>query len=632
MPVSPEAADEIIRVSALSAEEIGSPGVWAIARDSTGFMWFGTLAGLCRYDGQITRMFTLRPGDLRANFVRSIVTDRGGKLWLGTSRGVFLLDTYSETIRDFLTDADSLRELGSLRVGGMFLDRSGTLWIGDAQKGLVRVNASTLALARVPCVDTDGTVPDVRSIHVDRTGVLWAGTMDHGLLRLDTSSGCLVPWKPLAGLRRCVGIAESTDGTLFVASYDALCVITPERSAVRCIRRPEILAPGPMAIDNTATLWIGALSLLRFIPHSGALRDYSPDLPLPEGTRINDVVSIFCDTTGVPEGSPGILWVGSKSGGVTKIVRLPRRFRSVLHSSTDPRSPGHGAVHALYEDRDGSLWCGSWGGGMTLLDRDRRFVRRFIHIPGDRTSIPDDDVRCFLRDTRGRFWAGTSKGVCVLDDDRTRWRQFHLDAPADSYYVSALHEDRRGTIWVGTFDAGLFAVTPSLHVIHYPTTPGDSTALSDDQVQSIAEDSSGSLWIGTAGGGLNRFDPATHAFRSWKPDSTDRTSLSNINASKVFIDTRGGIWVGTFDGLNHYASGSNTFTRYTNRGWPLPWYITGIVEDASGALWIASNAGLIRFSPSTGMMRTFGTQDGLGVRPPFSCCSMSKGEIFLGGE
>ncbi|MBL0018752.1 MAG: hypothetical protein IPP17_20570 [Bacteroidetes bacterium] len=72
-------------------EELPQNSVYAIAQDKTGFMWFGTADGLCRYDGRELKIYRHDPADdnsLPGNFVRSIFPDSKGRLWVGTESGL----------------------------------------------------------------------------------------------------------------------------------------------------------------------------------------------------------------------------------------------------------------------------------------------------------------------------------------------------------------------------------------------------------------------------------------------------------------------------------------------------------------------------------------------------------------
>ena len=65
--------------------------VYAIHQDREGFLWFGTLDGLDRYDGYAFVTHRHDPSDpssLPHNLVRSLHEDADGTLWVGTQNGV----------------------------------------------------------------------------------------------------------------------------------------------------------------------------------------------------------------------------------------------------------------------------------------------------------------------------------------------------------------------------------------------------------------------------------------------------------------------------------------------------------------------------------------------------------------
>ena len=78
------------RFSHLGIQQGLSERVLSIAQDHAGFMWFGTQAGLFRYDGHRLRKLTHDPddpGSLANNYVRSLLADSHGDLWVATTSG-----------------------------------------------------------------------------------------------------------------------------------------------------------------------------------------------------------------------------------------------------------------------------------------------------------------------------------------------------------------------------------------------------------------------------------------------------------------------------------------------------------------------------------------------------------------
>lgn len=80
----------------LQFEPIGIEGdvslsiVHSIIESKDGFIWFGSVDGLARYDGYSLKLFANSEDDtnsLSSNAIRSIIEDRNGFIWAGTQEG-----------------------------------------------------------------------------------------------------------------------------------------------------------------------------------------------------------------------------------------------------------------------------------------------------------------------------------------------------------------------------------------------------------------------------------------------------------------------------------------------------------------------------------------------------------------
>src|ERR1700744_3859619 len=70
-----------------------------IFKDSKGFMWFGTLSGLNRYDGYKFKVFKHSAGDtssLNDDYIVGVSEGPGGKLWIESRTGFNIYDPVTE--------------------------------------------------------------------------------------------------------------------------------------------------------------------------------------------------------------------------------------------------------------------------------------------------------------------------------------------------------------------------------------------------------------------------------------------------------------------------------------------------------------------------------------------------------
>lgn len=94
-------------------------------------MWYGTVDGVCRDDGYHVHVFRSdfnTPGVMDINSVLFITGDRSGRIWIGTQKGVYILDKHDYSIRKV-----AVSELQEFPVRLMVARRNGEVWIGGCR-------------------------------------------------------------------------------------------------------------------------------------------------------------------------------------------------------------------------------------------------------------------------------------------------------------------------------------------------------------------------------------------------------------------------------------------------------------------------------------------------------------------
>ena len=162
---------------------LASATVRSIFQDREGHIWFGTVGGVTRYDGQKFTTFTTKDG-LAHNSVRSIIQDWEGYLWFGTNGGVSRYDGKTFTI---FTTKDGLADNN---VRSIFQDREGHIWLGTNGGGASRYDSKTHSAGSGQAFTTfttkDGLADNrVWPIFQDRKGHLWFGTFVGGVIQYD---------------------------------------------------------------------------------------------------------------------------------------------------------------------------------------------------------------------------------------------------------------------------------------------------------------------------------------------------------------------------------------------------------------------------------------------------------------
>ncbi|MFP7721290.1 ligand-binding sensor domain-containing diguanylate cyclase [Lysobacter sp. A3-1-A15] len=129
------------------------------------------------------------------------------------------------------------------------------------------------------------------------------------------------------------------------------------------------------------------------------------------------------------------------------------------------------------------------------------------------------------------------------------------DQGLSQHAVTAMAEDDRGLLWVGTqeglnrFDGHRFTVLRSV--------PGDDSALASSSIESLEVDSRSRLWVGTNDAGLEVIDLRT---RTHTRLGTAQ-GLGHPTVTAILLDADGGAWLGTANGIDHVDPALHSATR-----------------------------------------------------------------------
>jgi ligand-binding sensor domain-containing protein len=209
----------------------------------------------------------------------------------------------------------------------------------------------------------------------------------------------------------------------------------------------------------------------------------------------------------------------------------------------------------LYEAGDGSLLIATEDGGLTVY-RNGAFTN---YTTAD--GLPSNQVLEFFPDFAGEPVIATSKHANIY----------------------GVRSDREGKYWVAS-NRGLFKLDGDRIVAHYTTKDG----LPSNDVKTLHQDRRGTLWFGTYGGLVQLKDGRFISY-------TAAEGLAGNRVRTIYEDAEGTLWIGTYDdGLSRLRDGK-FFNYRTEQGL----YNNGvfqILEDRHGYFWISCNKGIYRVS------------------------------------
>ncbi len=197
------------------------------------------------------------------------------------------------------------------------------------------------------------------------------------------------------------------------------------------------------------------------------------------------------------------------------------------------------------------------------------------------------------------FWLSSATAQDIF------FRHLTVENGLSNNKVNCMLEDRFGFIWFGTED-GLNRFD-GYDIKIFRHQPDEKNSISSNDIWALFEDSDGNIWIGTKAGEINRYDPLSDKFESWKVGSKN---IAENSVTSIFKDSKKNLWIGTYrNGLYLFDIKNQKFTNWKynpgnendfngQTGSLTNNYITSILEDDKGNIWISTYNGLNKFNPS----------------------------------
>ncbi len=609
-----------LRFEHFSVEQgLSHNSVWSICQDREGFMWFGTVDGLNKYDGYTFTTFRADPRDpnntLQHNVISDIYEDRTGRLWVTTfGGGLHEVDKRTGRVTPYRIDPNHVNHWNV--VFSICEDHKGILWLG-ADYGIARFDPKSKQYTLYPTPDKSGAV----GVSEDKDGNLWGGAFNK-VFKFDRLTGKYA-FFPLAALDNSSGISSfylDAEGIAWIGSRgNGLFRMDTRRTPVQF----QPYNPGKSVnrqiwfngiYESNGYLWIATNKGLQTItPKTGQVITYQANPSLPAKLSSNIVQAIYQDRSGA-------FWAGTEFG-INKGISHSKKFNAKQLRPTLPSIRlNENRISAILEDKKGTLWVATAGdfpvfeNRLFYYDKRKRQWDTVPVNPNDSHSLFSSKVWALYEDKKGHLWIGTTEGLHRLNRSTNSFTRYPSRVP-----IQLISEDAWGNLWVGgdeinNYSAGIASFDPlSGRFNYYFRNKHDSTGLNNSYLHNLLASRSGDIWVATAGGGLNRLNPKTGKFTYYLPNYVSpEGSLNDKETHGLYEDESGIIWVGTaLGGLHRFDPKTERFTYFTTKNGLPNNYITSITADDSGNLWIGTYNGLCRFNPKTNTFRNYDVSDGL---------------------
>lgn len=582
----------IFRNEASDEHSISNNDILDICIDQEGDVWVATHQGLNVYHQRTGRfkryMRSLdTPESISNNSVRAVIQSKAGLIIAGTAHGLNFIDKKAGTIRNIFKDDEG----NYLNINEIYESITGDLWVGangrvykylmddqtaDIQsyaiKGKVNVIFEYQSKVLVGTteglfyLDHEGTFDtylasealvnnDIRSLATDGKGNLWVGT--YGGISILQPNGEVEtvqndPLKTESLSKNTIkSIFKDQAGSMWVGSYyGGISVWNEANDNFKSIKAEE----GGLNYEVISSLAESDRELIIGTEGGGINRiekGTNKFSYLNPGAALN-IKSLLLNE---PEET---LWAGTFNEGV---FRYDLRKNKPISTLNTAKGLSNNNVYDLKSYLDHYLLIGTFGGGLNIYDLKTKQIEILKNDIQDEKSICDNQIRTIKVDALNNIWIGTQDGLSCMRKEAFvtgtyQMQSYFYDPDSRSGKdVSVIFEDKKGMIWVGTKESGLYKLEGDRFV---PIEIFKDINLSKT-IHAILEDDFGTLWISTNNGILsyNYTTGVSHLF-----ESSDGLVSNEFNTNAALKSSSGHLYFGGPYGISYFQPSLIKSSKY----------------------------------------------------------------------
>ena len=558
--------------------------IFFIQKDRQERLWFGTLKGVCWYDG--AGFHSLEDDGIADRPVQFIYEDRQSRIWFGGRGTLGYYDgaVFHDLIPRYLQQYQpppSPEWNNSCR--GIVQDPQGHLWFGFDR--LIRFDGESFHR-----YEEDEGFPRAAHSYVvgqDPTGKVWGSRSSRRYTLWYYADGTFQPVVGLDGSLR--KIQFDREGRMWLCTtHGAFYQDGDEFSRFTFADGLPHIAVKAVFHDREHQFWFATRNGVGlYDAHSINVFDLRADL----ARNVSEVSQIAQDRH-------GDIWIGYVSTRLNPNIKSIARFDGEHFTFVDPEKGSDiENCFSIYEDLEGHLW---FGGGHGLF----RYEGHKLKKKNIATDSDAGGISRITQDRQGRFIFGYWEHYTISKRKELLASPLKIVYQQDGQFQTIFTEDdkktplnRIGTVIATRNDEIYFHLTSR----DFPTSDtgfarwhpegglrfyGVEDGLINNDVNDLLLDRHDTLWIATLGG-ISCFDGST--FRAF----TTEDGLPSNRIHCLFEDTRGHLWIGTDQGVALYDGRLFQTIKSPHIG-----PVCRILEDRDGTFWLGTIVGsIIRYRP-----------------------------------
>jgi ligand-binding sensor domain-containing protein/signal transduction histidine kinase/AraC-like DNA-binding protein len=398
--------------------DLNSNRIITLYKDIQGNMWAGSLGGLyvwMKNSDSFKSYHKGGAGSINENIVRAIYQPEPGKLYVGTEKGLNILDIPSQTFTAFTHKNNDPRSISDNAVYTIFPDKEGGIWIGTYFGGLnyFPQKGSGFELYYATGENNSLSGNAVSCFLEDKPGYFYIGTENAGLNYFDSHTKTFKTYP-------------------FKASQEPLSYHNIHS----------------LLKDKNDNIWIGTFSagLNVLNPRSGKVTKYLHNKSDSNSISNNNIYSLYQD-------KEGVIWVGT-----TKGLNVYDPVNDAFHRISE-MGLQYNIIYGIYEDEYNTIWFLTYDKGLVGKNKNTGKWTRYT-ADGKPNSLSSMKVISVFDDEQGNLWLGTDGGGLNCFNKITKTFTVYGEQQGIATVIYGIRKDEHNNLWLST-NNGIIRFSPA---------------------------------------------------------------------------------------------------------------------------------------------------------------------------
>lgn len=561
--------------------------VHCLLQDSEGYIWYGTVGGLCRDNGYQVDIF--RPSDTKsrknAGWIHCLMEDKAGNIVFGTNDGAFYINKADYSIHRITFKGINLADS---MVTAIYTDSKGMIWMGVA--GHILLADNNYHIKKVYQCRLNGKDATPASFYEDSHSAFYTTLWEKGILRLDKNRQQFTPmgWPQesipihmiedtqnhcfwvcargagivkmrIAGGYKCeleaqpattatkgqsillYMLRDSRRDIFWATTTDDLYAYRIDtQGKLQNLDLSHVLRPGKKILDGLMEDNSGRIYVAGWAPHTFIISSEQTEIVRRTIEPIRKLTGfpVLADRT-VTDG--GYIWIWQ---GRTGLALYNKQTEQLLFSPWKVENTITRCGDITNPQRENGIWAFSGSQVMRLWHENGKINREDI------VTLPAGETVAYVCDDQQQsLWIASDKHLYHLSLLGRRLRTI-ASLPDKTLQM---HTDKQANAYLALGAAGLYKVS----------SKGKAVLLSkdiDESFLSVRVSTDGTVWASTFEGSVYHYLPAKNTLLKEKEMGNEEGHA----IKSITVDGMGHVWTLTDHQVREIVPGTHAFRQILN--------------------------------------------------------------------